>query len=78
MIFDLDGTLAEIEHRVPYVRQGPPDWKNFCERIPDDTLNDWCFELAGAISSGVSAVASIFTGKITPDGPYPRAVTEYN
>ena len=50
VIFDLDGTLAEIEHRVPYVRQGPPDWKNFCERIPDDVLNDWCFELAGAMA----------------------------
>lgn len=36
-IFDLDGTLANIEHRVHYVRGGgKKDWKSFFKACSDD------------------------------------------
>ena len=50
IIVDLDGTLVEMEHRVPLVRQNPPDWKNFMEQIPSDKVNHWCHELLKAFS----------------------------
>lgn len=49
IIVDIDGTLAHIEHRVPFVRQDPPDWHNFMVRIPGDTLNYWCKEIVDAM-----------------------------
>lgn len=51
ILVDLDGTLAEIEHRVPYVTQNPPDWKSFYAGIPKDTLNFWCKDLIEAMRS---------------------------
>ncbi len=39
VIFDLDGTLANLEHRLHYVRtQVPPDWKAFFEAAPQDSV----------------------------------------
>jgi len=51
IIVDLDGTLVEMEHRVPLIKQNPPDWKNFMEQIPADKVNHWCHELLKAFSS---------------------------
>lgn len=38
-ICDLDGTLADIEHRRHYMTQEKKDWKNFFNEIPNDKLN---------------------------------------
>lgn len=38
--FDLDGTLANIEHRLDYVRSKPKNWKAFDAGIPNDKVND--------------------------------------
>lgn len=37
--FDLDGTLANIEHRVHWVRTAPRNWAAFEAGIPYDTVN---------------------------------------
>lgn len=37
--FDLDGTLANIEHRLDYVRSKPKNWKAFDAGIPNDKVN---------------------------------------
>ena len=37
--FDIDGTLANIEHRLDYVRSKPKNWKAFDAGIPNDKLN---------------------------------------
>lgn len=45
MIVDLDGTLANIDHRLHYVRREPgipKDWDSFFGEIPNDTINPWC------------------------------------
>ena len=45
IIVDLDGTLCNSEHRLHYVKQNPPDWKNFLDGCVHDTLNREVFEL---------------------------------
>ena len=37
--FDIDGTLANIEHRLDYVRTKPKNWKAFDAGIPNDKVN---------------------------------------
>lgn len=36
-VFDLDGTLANAEHRVHYIKQNPPDWESFLAAQDKDT-----------------------------------------
>lgn len=38
VICDLDGTLANIEHRLHYVQQTPKDWNGFFSHISEDIL----------------------------------------
>ena len=39
VIFDLDGTLALIEHRRHFVEDGNKQWKEFFEACVDDRVN---------------------------------------
>jgi hydroxymethylpyrimidine pyrophosphatase-like HAD family hydrolase len=39
VVFDLDGTLANIEHRLGYVRSKPKNWPAFDAGIPNDDVN---------------------------------------
>lgn len=47
LIIDLDGTLANIEHRRQYVdkTKGKRDFGKFNKEIPKDKLNNWCAEI---------------------------------
>jgi len=36
VIFDLDGTLADLTHRLPYIQTEPKDWNAFFEACTDD------------------------------------------
>ena len=45
IIVDIDGTLADVEHRVSHVQKTPPDWESFNQLMPKDSLNSWCKEL---------------------------------
>ena len=38
--FDIDGTLANIEHRLDYVRCKPKNWAAFDAGIPNDKVNE--------------------------------------
>lgn len=38
-IFDVDGTLADCEHRRHLVQENPKDWKEFIRRAVDDIPN---------------------------------------
>lgn len=42
IIVDIDGTLANIDHRRKFVENKPKDWNNFRKGILNDTLNTWC------------------------------------
>lgn len=39
VVFDIDGTLANIEHRLAFVRSKPKNWKAFDAGIPNDLVN---------------------------------------
>ncbi len=39
VLFDIDGTLADIEHRRGYLNQEKPDWHAFNDSMGDDTPN---------------------------------------
>ena len=45
IIFDVDGTLADIWHRRKFLEQENPDWKSFNEKMGDDTPNTPIVEL---------------------------------
>lgn len=41
VICDLDGTIADITHRLQYVKEEPKDWKKFFSLIHNDELRRW-------------------------------------
>lgn len=53
IIVDIDGTLANIDHRLGFVntkdtdseKTQKADWKNFFKNIPGDSVNEWCREI---------------------------------
>ena len=50
IIFDVDGTLMDITHRVPYLRSKPEkDWVKFRELTSEDKPNLDIFEVAIAM-----------------------------
>jgi uncharacterized HAD superfamily protein len=49
IIVDLDGTLADVDHRVHHVQQQPKNWQSFHSGLSDDKLNHWCAQLIHAM-----------------------------
>jgi predicted kinase len=45
IIFDIDGTLADISHRLHYIQDGRKDYKGFYEACVDDTLKTSVWKL---------------------------------
>lgn len=39
IVFDMDGTLADIGHRLKFVKQKPKNWPAFVAGIKDDKVN---------------------------------------
>ena len=37
-IFDLDGTLFNLEHRLHHIQQDPPNWDGFYDALSEDAL----------------------------------------
>lgn len=49
VVVDLDGTLANIEHRVPLVQSEKPNWPKFFTECVNDDVNEWCVTLMRAM-----------------------------
>lgn len=49
IVVDLDGTLADIRHRLDLVRSDRPDFDAFYSRVEADDVNVWCRELMAAM-----------------------------
>lgn len=49
IIVDLDGTLANVDHRVAHVQKDPPDWESFNAFMMHDEVNPWCRELIASM-----------------------------
>lgn len=51
IIVDLDGTLADVRHRLHHIDlKGRKDWDRFFDAMPDDPLNEWCLHLIRAMT----------------------------
>jgi hypothetical protein len=50
--FDIDGTLANIEHRLDFVRSKPKNWPAFDAGIPNDKVNEPVAEVFDAMIMG--------------------------
>lgn len=46
IIFDVDGTIADVEHRRHFVSGDNKDWKNFRLATVDDTPMQWVCDIA--------------------------------
>lgn len=45
-IFDIDGTLADLTHRLPHIQKQPKDWPAFFAACPDDAPIEHVISLA--------------------------------
>ncbi|MDP9759080.1 MULTISPECIES: phosphatase domain-containing protein [Agrobacterium] len=45
VIFDIDGTIANVEHRRTWLQLSPPDWERFHAEMGDDIPNPAIVEL---------------------------------
>ena len=54
-VFDIDGTLSNLDHRLQYIRKSPKDWTTFKALLPQDTPHEdiiWltqCFKSYGSV-----------------------------
>ena len=52
VVFDIDGTLVNIEHRLDYVRSQPKNWEAFDAGIPNDKVNEPVAKVFHALHKG--------------------------
>jgi len=72
VIFDIDGTLADIRHRCGHLDSERPDWKRFNEAMGDDTPNAPIVSLYKTLWESGAYKIEIVTGR----NERFRAVTE--
>jgi hypothetical protein len=63
VLFDLDGTIADIKHRRPFLEQSSPDWKSFNKLIGDDKPNLPLVELYKTLWKSGEYEMLILTGR---------------
>ena len=56
IIFDIDGTLANVEHRRHFVEQPKKDWKSYNAAMHLDTPCDPIVRMAGFLATGGARV----------------------
>ena len=49
VIFDIDGTLADLSHRIHYVTNGNKDWDNFFSKVSKDAPKQNIIDLTKAL-----------------------------
>jgi hypothetical protein len=49
-IFDIDGTLADISHRLHFIQEKPADWRGFFVACPEDKPISEVIEIAKALA----------------------------
>ena len=62
ILVDIDGTLADVEHRVHHVQAKTKDWKAFNDGMIHDELNHWCADLIKAMKKEAYKIVFI-TGR---------------
>ena len=62
-VFDVDGTLMDINHRRKYVEGDKKDFKKFFEYMPFDTPRPEIFDLAHRCSLSVADDVIVVSGR---------------
>ena len=63
VLFDIDGTLADIAHRRTYLEGENPDWKSFNAAMGDDTPNEPVVSLYKTLWSAPADNPILVTGR---------------
>ena len=71
VVFDIDGTLANVEHRRQFVASRPKNWAAWNAGMPNDTVNE---DIKWMLNSFLDADATIIL--CSGRGEETRAVTE--
>ena len=54
IICDIDGTMADIEHRRHHLNREEgkkPNWKKFFDDMVHDTVNHWCYDIISSLAT---------------------------
>lgn len=51
-VFDLNGTLANIDHRLHFIKTKPKNWPAFFEACKDDAPVEWVIDLLRTVAQG--------------------------
>ena len=62
-LFDIDGTLADIEHRRVYLNENPPNWKKFNSLMGLDTPNYPIVRLYNTLWKSAEYNIELITGR---------------
>ena len=56
-VFDIDGVLADVRHRLHHIESGRRDWDRFFASAPEDpALADGCQAARQAVESGLTLI----------------------
>lgn len=78
VVFDLDGTLANIEHRRHLVDQEHPEWDTFYDLCHLDDVNEWCAELMRCMSEEGHVVVVVSARRNSQRGKTKKWLAENN
>lgn len=62
IILDLDSTLANIDHRLKYIKSDVKDWNSFYSQIPKDKVNKEIADITRLFNNNGYKIL-IFTGR---------------
>jgi len=63
IIFDLDGTLCNVEHRLHFIQGDNKDWSGFYQECINDTVNKPVVEIYEIFSDKPPYQIWVFTGR---------------
>lgn len=63
VIFDLDGTLADITHRLHFIKRDKPDWNSFHDACVNDAPNPRIIRIYKALVAGTDCQFFIASGR---------------
>lgn len=55
-IFDIDGTLSDLSHRLHFIQGDKPDWRAFFANVGGDAVHKHIAELANFLSTSYPVV----------------------
>lgn len=58
-LFDIDGTIADCSHRLPFITSQPKDWRSFFAGVQNDTPIPHTIELARHLARAGMAIVFV-------------------